>query len=63
MNNSVVHLGSVLNPLNNLPTNAFKTAEAKRYETLRRAPHDCGPIYADVNLNGETMKEILGYPA
>ena len=62
MSTRTVNLGLHINPSNNLPT-AFELAEKKRYEKLRRASLDYGPTYATLNLNGETMKEILGYPA
>lgn len=60
MSNKIVHLESVLDSSKSHPNEAFDTAEKKRYKKLQNAPQECGPSYADLNLNGITIPEILG---
>ena len=61
MDNKIVNLESVLDSSNSHPNDeAFNAAEKKRYEKLQNAPQECGPSYADLDLNGVTMQEILG---
>lgn len=40
---------------------AFDKAEKKRYQKLAKAPESSDKKYSDLNLNGTTMKEILGF--
>ena len=61
MDKTIVNLESVLDSSNSHPNSeAFNVAERKRYKKLQNAPQECGPSYADLNLNGITIPEILG---
>lgn len=52
---------SVLDSTKGLST--FEKAENIRFQNLANAPVLTGPEYGELNLDGCTVKEILGYKA